>query len=161
MADSIHNALSKFRDNMLTAVAVLEFELRDVAGAKDSKALESLTTAVGDLEKRIYNIEKENNDILNISPPVNNGNVVVAKCNSPALAAAIASLRPSTINLSDDEYEEVDADDEADDDEDDEDEIEVEDFEYKGTFYQRDSEGTVYLDGEEVGRWNGKKIIAS
>ena len=37
--------------------------------------------------------------------------------------------------------------------------IEVEEFTYKGTVYQRDSENTVYLDGEEIGTWNGKKII--
>jgi len=39
--------------------------------------------------------------------------------------------------------------------------IEVEEFEYKGKTYQRDAEGNVYLDGEEIGTWNGKKIILS
>jgi hypothetical protein len=37
--------------------------------------------------------------------------------------------------------------------------VEVEDFVYKGTTYQRDAENNVYLDGEQVGTWNGKKII--
>jgi hypothetical protein len=36
--------------------------------------------------------------------------------------------------------------------------VEVEDFVYKGTTYQRDAENNVYLDGEQVGTWNGKKI---
>lgn len=39
--------------------------------------------------------------------------------------------------------------------------IEVEEFEYRGTTYQRDAEGTVYLEGEEVGVWNGKRIVFS
>jgi hypothetical protein len=37
--------------------------------------------------------------------------------------------------------------------------VEVEDFEYKGKTYQRDAENNVYLDGEQVGTWNGKKIV--
>jgi hypothetical protein len=37
--------------------------------------------------------------------------------------------------------------------------VEVEDFEYKGKTYQRDAENNVYLDGEQVGSWNGKKIV--
>jgi hypothetical protein len=41
----------------------------------------------------------------------------------------------------------------------DEDAVEVEEFEYKGTTYQRDEDGVVYLEGDEVGQWNGKKII--
>ena len=41
----------------------------------------------------------------------------------------------------------------------DEDAVEVEEFDYKGTTYQRDEEGVVYLEGDEVGQWNGKRII--
>jgi hypothetical protein len=41
-----------------------------------------------------------------------------------------------------------------------EDGIEVEEFEYKGTVYQRDSDNNVYLDGELVGLWTGKIIKA-
>jgi hypothetical protein len=37
--------------------------------------------------------------------------------------------------------------------------VEVEEFEYKGKTYQRDNENNVYLDGEQIGTWNGKKII--
>ena len=37
--------------------------------------------------------------------------------------------------------------------------IEVEEFVYKGKTYQRDSENTVYLDGEEIGTWDGKRIV--
>jgi hypothetical protein len=37
--------------------------------------------------------------------------------------------------------------------------VEVEEFEYKGKTYQRDTENNVYLDGEQIGTWNGKKII--
>jgi len=39
--------------------------------------------------------------------------------------------------------------------------VEVEDFEYKGKTYQRDADNTVYLDGEQIGTWNGKKIVSS
>ena len=37
--------------------------------------------------------------------------------------------------------------------------IEVEEFLYKGKTYQRDSENNVYDDGDQIGTWNGKKII--
>jgi hypothetical protein len=37
--------------------------------------------------------------------------------------------------------------------------VEVEEFVYKGTTYQRDEENNVYLDGEHIGTWNGKKIV--
>jgi hypothetical protein len=39
-------------------------------------------------------------------------------------------------------------------------EIEVEDFIYKGTTYQRDGDNNIYLDGEHIGTWNGKRIVA-
>jgi hypothetical protein len=44
--------------------------------------------------------------------------------------------------------------------EDEDDAIEVEDFVYKGKTYQRDENNNVYLDGEQVGTWNGKRIVA-
>jgi hypothetical protein len=53
--------------------------------------------------------------------------------------------------------DEVEEEDEEDDEE--EEAIEVEDFLYKGKTYQRDSENNVYEDGEQVGTWNGKKIV--
>jgi hypothetical protein len=37
--------------------------------------------------------------------------------------------------------------------------VEVEEFEFKGKTYQRDTENNVYLDGEIIGTWNGKKIV--
>jgi hypothetical protein len=37
--------------------------------------------------------------------------------------------------------------------------IEVEDFVYKGHTYQKDQENNIYLDGEHIGTWNGKRII--
>ena len=98
MADNLHNALSKFRNTMLTAVAVLEFELREAVSVKTDSALETLANTVSILEKKINTIEMS--DILNIRPVVNSGNVVVSKCNSPALAAAVASF-----NMSDDELD--------------------------------------------------------
>jgi hypothetical protein len=40
--------------------------------------------------------------------------------------------------------------------------IETEEFVYKGQTYQRDSEGNVYDDeGDVIGHWNGKKIVAA
>jgi hypothetical protein len=45
-------------------------------------------------------------------------------------------------------------------DENEEDAIEVEDFVYKGKTYQRDENNNVYLDGEQIGTWNGKRIVA-
>jgi hypothetical protein len=44
--------------------------------------------------------------------------------------------------------------------EEDDDAIEVEDFVYKGKTYQRDENNNVYLDGEQIGTWNGKRIVA-
>ena len=38
-------------------------------------------------------------------------------------------------------------------------EIEVEDFVYKGKTYQRDGDNNIYLDGEQIGVWNGKRIV--
>jgi hypothetical protein len=39
--------------------------------------------------------------------------------------------------------------------------VEVEDFVYKNTTYQRDADNNVYLNGDQIGTWNGKKIIPS
>jgi hypothetical protein len=59
------------------------------------------------------------------------------------------------------EVEEGEVEEDAEEVEEEEEAVEVEEFEYKGKTYQRDAEGTVYLDGEEIGTWNGKKIILS
>ena len=150
MADSIHNSLSKFRDTMLTAVALLEFEIRDSMTKNSSDLLTSISTSVLNIEKKLSTDESA--EIMKIKPSIGSGNIIISKTNSPALARAIASLSPPMIDL-DNESEIMD-----DEEEDEEEGIEVEDFEYKGTVYQRDDDGTVYLDGEEVGFWNGKTI---
>jgi hypothetical protein len=48
---------------------------------------------------------------------------------------------------------------EEEEEEEEEEGVEVEEFLYKGKTYQRDSENNVYDDGEQIGTWNGKKII--
>lgn len=48
---------------------------------------------------------------------------------------------------------------EEEDEEEEEEAIEVEDFVYKGTTYQKDQENNIYLDGEHIGVWNGKRIV--
>jgi hypothetical protein len=106
----------------------------------------------------VLNIEKklstnERTDLMEIKPPVGSQNIVISSKNSPALATAVESLSPPMIDLDDESELEVESEDE-------EEGIEVEDFEYGGTLYQRDADGTVYLDGEEVGFWNGKSIKA-
>ena len=151
MADSVHNALSKFRDTMLTAVALLEFELRDTMNKNGSELLTSISTSVLNIEKKLSTNERT--DLMEIKPPVGSRNIVISSKNSPALATAVESLSPPMIDLDDESELEVESEDE-------EEGIEVEDFEYRGTLYQRDADGTVYLDGEEVGFWNGKSIKA-
>jgi hypothetical protein len=53
----------------------------------------------------------------------------------------------------------LDEEQEEEEEEEEEEAIEVEDFLYKGKTYQRDSDNNVYEDGEQVGTWNGKKIV--
>ncbi len=54
--------------------------------------------------------------------------------------------------------EEEEVEEEADEEEE---AIETEEFVYKGNTYQRDAEGNVYDDdGDVIGFWNGKKIVA-
>ena len=151
MADSVHNALSKFRDTMLTAVALLEFELRDSMTKNGSELLSSISTSVLNIEKKLST--NESAELMDIKPSVGSGNVVVSRTQSPAFTCALASLSPPMIDL--DEDSEVEEEDEED-----EDGIEVEEFEYKGTTYERDDDGNVYLDGEMVGIWTGKSIRA-
>lgn len=60
-----------------------------------------------------------------------------------------------------DSEDDTDVEEEEDEEEEveEEDGIEVEEFIYKGKTYQRDNENNVYTDGEQIGTWNGKKII--
>jgi hypothetical protein len=157
MADSTHSALSKFRDTMLTAIALLEFELRDSMSKNGSELLTSISTSVLNIEKKLSTNEQA--DLMEIKPSVGSRNVVISRTNSPALASAIAALSPPMIDLDDDSEVGI-SDGEEEEEEEGEEGIEVEDFEYKGTVYQKDAAGTVYLDGEEVGFWNGKTIKA-
>ena len=152
MADSVHNALSKFRDSMLTAVALLEFELRDSMSKNGSELLSSISTSVLNIEKKLST--NESAELMDIKPSVGSGNVVVSRTQSPALTSALASLSPPMIDLDEDsEVEEVEEEEE-------EEGIDIEEFEYKGTTYARDDDGNVYLDGEMVGIWTGKSIRA-
>jgi hypothetical protein len=56
--------------------------------------------------------------------------------------------------------EESDQESELEEDEEEEDAVEVEDFVFKGKTYQIDSDKNIYLEGEHIGVWNGKKIVA-
>ena len=154
MSDSVHNALSKFRDTILTAVALLEFELRDSMSKNGSELLNSISSSVLNIEKKLNTNERA--DLMDIKPSVGSGNIVVSRTNSPALASAIAGLGPPMIDLDNDSDVGISEG----EDEEEEEGIEVEDFEYKGTTYQRDADGNVYLDGEQVGVWTGKTIKA-
>jgi len=162
MADSVHNALSKFRDTMLTAVALLEFELRDSMTKNGSDLLVSISTSVLNIEKKLST--NESAELMEIKPSVGSGNIVVSRTQSPNLSGR-SFLDPPMIDLnesSDVEVEEEEILEDVSEEEEDEDEdgIEVEEFEYKGTVYQRDSDNNVYLDGELVGLWTGKIIKA-
>ncbi len=213
MADQLHFALSKFRNTMLSAVAELEFELRDQVRPTTSyptplhvshePQLEEMARKIEFLEATLKQVLGANvtprvevqprvEELLTVEPVANSRNVLISVRNTPALAAAVAAMPPEldleteeeedAEEVVEEEEEEASADEEeevevveeeeasADEEEevevveeeaeeDDEEAIEVEEFEYKGKTYQRDAEGTVYLDGEEIGTWNGKKII--
>ena len=220
MADSLHNNLAQFRDTMLSAIARLEFEVRDGRssvnvpfGNEYMNPNGTLQTQVNNLQNtltflmtRLDSLERNNNtntpsytdvnEILEMKAPQNSRDIIVHSPHcTPALSAAVASANPPEMILESDEeeeeeelkpikikgvlyyldgdntaytetedgYEEVGKYDpvknvvEVDDEE--EEGVEVEDFLYKGNIYQRDSDNNVYLDGEQVGTWNGKRII--
>lgn len=271
MADNIHNTLAAFRDTMLTAIARLEFQLRDSMTGRDlyerstvlseihcpdmskyETTLHELLKRIDGLEQRVSESRVLEREFMEIRPALNTRNILVPSVRStPALAAAVAAasalppdldlhsetsseteeeeevveeaveqveeeaveqveeeaveeevaeegevvseeaaeeesesepeLKPITIkkvqyyidsenNLyseTEDGYEQVGVYDPAtktinpveDEEEESEGAVEVEDFVYKGKTYQRDADNNVYLDGEQVGTWNGKKII--
>jgi hypothetical protein len=65
------------------------------------------------------------------------------------------------VNLFGEESEEEEEDvEEEEEDVEEADAVEVEDFVFKGKTYQIDSDKNIYLDGEHIGIWNGKKIVA-
>jgi len=186
---------------MLTAVACLEFELRDSMKSSESDMrIDTIMSTLNEVSEAVSNLKPagvdtttflsqnqftmnqivESSNILNITPSANTKNVVITKNTTPALTAAVAAFNPPSINLDkpegmevdeeegdveEEEEEEKEEEEEEEEDHDgpqeDEEELEVEEFEYKGVTYQRDSDNNVYLDGEEVGIWNGKKIIRS
>ena len=169
MADLIHNSLSKFRDTILTAVALLEFELRDSMTKGSSDLLTTISTSVLNIEKKLNT--NESVEIMDIKPPINSNNIIISRNTSPSLVSALTSNNIPFIDLNNDLEEEEEQEDEEEEEEEEEKEeeeeeeeeeegVEVEDFDYKGTTYQRDNDGTVYLDGEEIGYWNGKAIKA-
>ena len=263
MADNIHTTLAAFRDTMLTAIARLEFQLRDSMTGRDlyerstilsdihgtdmnkhEANIQELFRRIDSLEQRIVEQQHDaipEREFMDIRPSVNTRNILVPSVRStPALAAAVAAasalppdldlnsetssesseektfeesvadvavgveeevvaeeeatveeteeetveedepdLRPITIkkvhyyidsqnNLyseTEDGYEQVGVYDPETktikpvEEESEEEGVEVEDFEYKGKTYQRDADNTVYLDGEQIGTWNGKKIV--
>ena len=272
MADNIHNTLAAFRDTMLTAIARLEFQLRDSMTGRDlyerstvlseihgpdmskyEATLQELFKRIDGLEQRVSESQVLEREFMEIRPALNTRNILVPSVRStPALAAAVAaaSALPPDLELNSEtsseseeeeateeevteeeaaEEEEVEKDtteeeateeaveegevvsEEATEEEpepelkpikikkvqyyidsdnnlysetedgyeqvgvydpetktikpveeevdESEGAVEVEDFVYKGTTYQRDAENNVYLDGEQVGAWNGKKII--
>jgi len=197
MADSLHNTLSKFRDTMLSAVANLEFEIRDIIKPVEDKRIDSVISTLNTITKAVSNIETKlsMDDILHIQPQENSMNVVVSRHVTPALSAAVASFNPPNMNLDarastvaeetedeDMEEEEGEVEEEEEEVEEEEgeveeeegeveeeveeeegeveEEVEVEEFQYRGNTYHRDTDGNVYLDGEVIGLWTGKKIIA-
>ena len=261
MADNIHNTLAAFRDTMLTAIARLEFQLRDSMTGRDlyerstvlseihvpdmskyESTLQELFKRINNLEQRVSESQVLEREFMEIRPALNTRNILVPSVRStPALAAAVAAAsalppdlelnsetsseseeettteeettdeevaeevvaeevviegsdcsKESTINTeepelkpirikrvqyyidsennlyseTEDGYEQVGVYDPetktikpVEEVEESEGAVEVEDFVYKGTTYQRDAENNVYLDGEQVGTWNGKKII--
>lgn len=219
MADQIHFALSKFRTTMLSAVAELEFELRDAVRSPEpvremhhEDQVESLvrkmeflettlkqvlSSGLGARQTPVVDVQPRVEELLQVEPVANSRNVLISVKNTPALAAAVAAAAPPVFDLETEEEEEVEVEEKEEEDEEIEEEveeegeeeeeeeteevegeegeveenaeeaeeeeeaIEVEEFEYKGKTYQRDAEGNVYLDGEEIGTWNGKKIILS
>ncbi len=128
MADHLHNALSQFRDTMLTAVARLEFQLRDTLAhthghghghartlttegsescvddrldelqSQLKSVLTRLAVMGGDGHTEASSIAEE---ILEIKPPQHSKNVVVPSVHAtPALSAAVAAMNPPEMNIS-------------------------------------------------------------
>ena len=128
MADPIHNSLSKFRDTVLTAVACLEFELRDATTARKpvqptspevkptlwtddessissihASELDNIHRALQQLTERIATLEAQGvttQNILTMEPNPGTRNILVRSVHStPALTAAVAAANPPNLNL--------------------------------------------------------------
>jgi len=260
MSDPIHMSLSTFRDSILSSIAHLEFQLRDILGSRSNQPVQSpivvdesiqtelqkITTRMTSMEQTIQVLLERNKtidtmdlirqELLSIQPSINTKNILISSVrNTPALNAAIAAANPPELNLSDSEEEDDDlssihGEEEAElvdvpeeiqsegvveeeplkqvvmqgtsyymdtennlyleiedgyeqigtydpthdtiellvedseieiEEEEEEDEVEVEEFDYKGKTYQRDTDMNVYLDGEQIGTWNGTRIVRS
>jgi hypothetical protein len=114
MADNIHTTLAAFRDTVLTAIARLEFQLRDSMTGRDlyerstilsdihgpdmskhEANIQELFKRIDSLERRILEQQREpilEREFMDIRPSVNTRNILVPSVRStPALAAAVAA----------------------------------------------------------------------
>ncbi len=137
MADTLHMSLANFRDTMLMAIARLEFELRDAMDSRKgedcrpihvehrenenyrvselSNVVHTLSENLNIVMEKMYSLEqrisspKEATELLNIEPPRESRNVVISSSvkSTPALSAAVASLHPPSMNLSEKDEDEV------------------------------------------------------
>ena len=101
MSDSLHNTLSKFRDTMLSAVANLEFEIRDIIKPVEDKRIDSVISTLNTITKAVSNIENKlsMDDILQIQPQQNSRNIVVSRTATPALSSIVASFNPPNMSI--------------------------------------------------------------
>lgn len=135
MADTLHLSLSAFRDTMLTAVARLEFQLRDATVERPAPSTvdltsfktelsEALTTHTKDvsahtsridsLEIKVSNLQEQIAALLKateetkelLNIPAPPSTTKNILVSTPALAAAVAAAMPPTMELVDDESEE-------------------------------------------------------
>ena len=83
MADNLHNALSKFRDTMLSAVANLEFELRDVLKPVSDNRIDSVINTLDAITRVVSNIDHKisMDDIMHIQPRQDSKNIIISRTN--------------------------------------------------------------------------------
>lgn len=124
MADSTHYSLTSFRDSLLTALARLEFELRDGRPSVpsvpsvpqvSSDRLDSIETSLASLQKTVQMLceqTAETKALMSIPPPSQSKNVLVS---TPALSAAVAGLMPSGFDLEPEEESELEEEEESED----------------------------------------------
>ena len=97
--------------------------------------------------------------IKGVSYYMDSSNTVYQETEDGYEEVGIYNPKLDRIDVAQEEEEEVEVKVE---DEEEEEAIETEEFTYKGQTYQRDAEGNVYDDeGDVIGFWNGKKIVAA
>lgn len=70
MADSLHMALTEFRTTMLTAIATLEFKLRDQTQDNSNHMVTNqLVTTLNQIQERLTNLEKEKVNSCDVGVP--------------------------------------------------------------------------------------------